>query len=321
MNEANDIKARLKDLVAKRKMEAATAALSLVSTQITDAEQKNTLILFQSQYSNLKADQANGIVKQKDYAFQLNRIVFAFLQFIDTIPDAEIHPILTIDSLNALEKKFAPNQWTTALKKIGTYLAALAGILGLMGAIAEFTGYNVRDFIENTGGSKFNLITLEFQPDLERHYQDPAFQKPQLTIDMRGVRMMETVADGRATFRVAQTDSFRIFLNLPGFELARPDSLYAFSTEIIYLKIQSDCAACRLFGTVQTTTAFVKNAIVSVDNKDLTDTTDSKGFFEINIPRKLESHEYPVSVLVKGKIVWQKFITPDPDKGATILIQ
>ncbi len=88
--------------------------------------------------------------------------------------------------------------------------------------------------------------------------------------------------------------------------------------EPITLHLITNCRFCKISGIVQKQDSFISNAIVCTGR--YSDTTDDKGYFEINIPPAEEQSEYPMTVMINGKIVKRFFNTPNPIKPADILI-
>lgn len=106
-------------------------------------------------------------------------------------------------------------------------------------------------------------------------------------------------------------------LETEDYELETPKLKY--NGEPISLKTRSMCRFCKIAGIVRQQKALFPNAIVRTGA--YVDTTDANGYFEINIPSDKEQLEYPVMVIVKGKIMWNNFITPNPKQPAEILIE
>jgi hypothetical protein len=215
------------------------------------------------------------------------------------------------------------------LDNLKAVIAVLTGIAGLITYCFSLFGNPIekdgkpREKVHNENGQSFSVVV--YTHGINGRQNVVALKETKLIADFGGRRDVAKIAEnGQNTFNEvdAQYRDTRIGIGLQGTEgyvLRFPDSTYLLDGSPIYLAVQTSCRFCKLAGVVRSQNAFIPNAVVSTGA--FVDTTDANGYFEINLPPEKEQTEYPVTVRLKDKIVWDKFITPNPKQAAEILVE
>lgn len=113
-------KQELKALLTQGKLETALATLVGLTEHTDDAELRQRVLTLSGQFAQLKKQHLTGLLDDKDYRLQWNRIAAAVADIADTEAVTASHRLST----NLRWKKWAL-------------------ILGILAAIAGITGYNV----------------------------------------------------------------------------------------------------------------------------------------------------------------------------------
>jgi hypothetical protein len=215
------------------------------------------------------------------------------------------------------------------LDNLKAVIAVLTGIAGLITYCFSLFGNPIdkegkpRDRGGDSDGKPFSVVV--YTHGVNGRQDVVQLKETKLITDFGGRRDVARIADnGQNTFNevAPQYRNTRIGIGLQGTEgyvLRFPDSTYLLDGSPIYLAVQPSCRFCKLAGVVRNQNAFIPNAVVSTGA--FVDTTDANGYFEINLPPDKEQTEYPVTVRIKDKIVWDKFITPNPKQAAEILVE
>jgi Effector-associated domain 11 len=311
------MKDTLQNLLAKGKTGQVIKDLLSFTANDTDLNQQVTLL--SAQFTDYERQARMGLEDRQTLNTQLARINKGLLEVMSELKENDLkasNHIITTNEAPISIQSFSWSKWT-GLTDVKSWIAVLAGLAGILTfyfkygkTVPENDGkpFSVVIYTHGTGG-KQDIINLK---------------ETKLVADFGGRRELAKVGEnGQNTFNEvpAQFRNKRIGIGLQGTEgyvLSYQDSTYLLDGNPIYLAIQSSCRFCKIEGIVRNQKQIIPNAIVNTGS--FIDTTDSNGYFDINIPPDKEQSEYPVTVRVKGKIVWDKFITPNPKQPAEILI-
>ena len=295
------MKQTLRNLIADGKTDKVIAELRQLTA--SDADLNNEVNIMAARFTKYKTQYHLGLEDATPLDIELNKINNALLDIIDRLPASDglnsSHPVTTLN--------------------IKSIIAICVGLTVLLIAYFKFSGNNP----EGGDGKPFSVVV--YTHGVGGRQDILQLKETRLVADFGGRRDVATVGEhGQNTFNEvpAAFRNKRIGIGLQGTEgyaLTHKDLTYLLNGEPIYLAVQSSCRFCKVAGIVRQQNAFVPDAIVRTGA--FVDTTDANGYFEINIPPDKEQSEYPVTVIVKGKIVWDKFMTPNPKQPAEILIE
>ncbi|MBC7777310.1 MAG: hypothetical protein H7246_17890 [Phycisphaerae bacterium] len=113
-----------KELLAQGNLESALEALVRLSQHTDDADLRKRVLTLSGQFAALKKQYLTGLLEDKDYHLQLNRITAAVAEMVDN---------------QQLPESFKLSGSSQPWKKWAAILAVLASIAGI-------TGYTLRDF-------------------------------------------------------------------------------------------------------------------------------------------------------------------------------
>ena len=302
------MKQTLIDLIADGKTKRALEKLRQLNLQDDDLTTQITLL--SARFKKNDTQRHLGIMDERDFNIELNRINIAVLAVIDQweVSDGvtRSHAVANVPT-----KKWA---------FIGTGLVALIALLANLATVLDYLGIKPKD-----GGSDSKPFSVVIYTHGKggKQYILP-LKETKMVADFGGRREVSMVGENNQNIFAEIPATFfnkKIGIGLQGTEgyvLTHPDSTYQLNGEPIYVAVQSSCRFCNITGIIRNQKAFVANAIVSTGR--FSDTTDANGLFDITIPPENELSEYPVTVRLNNKIVWDKYITPNPKQPAEILI-
>ncbi len=300
-NETN-MKQTLRNLIADGKTAKAIAELRRLTT--SDPDLNTEINLIANRFATFERQLRLGLEDPSVLNIESNKINTALLDIIDRLSASEAVP--------------SSHRLTTA-HNIKFTIAILAGLVVIITFVFKYCLH----ISDGGDGKPFSVVV--YTHGIGGRQDILQLKETKLVADFGGRRDVATVGEhGQNTFNEvpAAFRNKRIGIGLQGTEgyaLTYNDSTYLLNGEPIYLAVQSSCRFCKVAGIVRNQNTFIPNAIVNTGQ--YVDTTDANGYFEINIPPNKEQSEYPVTVRVKGKIVWDKFITPNPKQPAEILIE
>lgn len=298
------MKQTLRQLIAKGKTKEVIAELMHLTAY--DIDLNNEVNILSARFTKYKTQYHLGLEDSALLNIESNRINNALLDIIDRL-DTEGGASTTSEVVTR------SYPLTTMLMAIG------ASIMVLLVVYFKFCGNSP----EGGDGKPFSVVV--YTHGIGGRQDILQLKETQLVADFGGRRDVATVGEhGQNTFNEipAAFRDKRIGIGLEGTEgyvLSHKDSTYPLNGEPIYLAVQSSCRFCVVEGYVQNQESFIPNVVVNIDN--FADTTDSKGYFKIDIPPNKELSEYAATISIKGKIVKRLFITPVLNKPTDILIE
>jgi hypothetical protein len=297
----------LRNLIATGKVKQAITELN--SLTVDDADLKNRVIQLSARYTSYERQYFGGLEDSSVLSIELNKINNSLLAIIDELGSSEgVHSNLPTQKNRADWLKIDNAKFIVAL---------LASVVVIMIFIFKYgcgSGGN--------NGKPFNVVV--FTHGSKGKQDIVKLEDTKLIIDFKGDRRISEVGkEGQNNFNEVPANFWgrELTIGLQGknYELVKPNEIYKVSDEPIYVEIKSNCSSCTVEGIVQTYTSFIPNAVASIGSQ--TATTDSNGYFKIIVPPNKEDKEYAVTITLNGKIVSQKYVTPNPKQPAEFLIE
>lgn len=238
-------------------------------------------------FTAFKQDQIKGVLSFDQERLERNRINSRLLDLINQPIDQPLPTTIT-------EKK--ATWWK--------YLLGISVIVGILGALSEFTGKNLSDLVGGPSPESFT-VTVFVHGKAGRHDRILKNQG-QVMLGLRGNEMPSSINEkGEATFKeispefIGQKVPIRIEHPQP-YRAASPDSLYLLGPNAaIYVEIALE-GTKRIFGKVMDfdTETWLDSVRVSIENEATY--TDQFGWFELNIPEDKQRKFQRVSFFKKG---------------------
>jgi len=308
-------KKKIQNLIAEARTEE--ALVQLRSFNYSDRDLRNQINLLSARFTKNKKQRLLGITDDRELNVELNKINAALLEVVEGLENATE----TWRSGNTPQTPTNPGfSWTkwTGLNDVKSWIALLAGLAAILTFYFKYCGHLPE------GGNRKPFSVVVYTHGNGGKQDILQLKDTKLVADFHGRRDVAKVGEnGQNTFNEvpALFHNKKIGIGIQGNEgyvLKYPDSTYLLNEEPIYLAVQSSCRFCLIEGFVQSQNKFIPNLIVSTGT--FSDTTDSKGYFKINIPPHKEADDYPITISRNGIIVKRIFITPDPKQPAEILL-
>lgn len=286
----------LKRLIGQGKTTQVIQALLRITRKLPHNDLQEEVILQSARYEQYAKEKRLGVISAEEQNLSLTNINHALLSIINRLPAKAIR----LD------------------KKKSFYRSAGIGLMILFAFAVFYRNFGSQLFYQNNSSLQLT-IRLEDENGL-------SVNEGELLVDIGHRRNSKSIGiDGEVDFEEIGAKflhkSFKIGFSSKNYELAYPDSQYIFDGEPVYLAVKNKCRSCLVFGTIQNDSGeLISNAIVMIKGFQLKDTTDSNGYFRITIPVDKMQEEYPVTVLIDDRIVWEKYISPDHYTPAEILI-
>ncbi|HNI43554.1 MAG TPA: hypothetical protein PK230_02600, partial [Chitinophagales bacterium] len=169
------------------------------------------------------------------------------------------------------------------------YVVGLGAIVGILGGIAEFSGYNLREIIGITSPDNTFTVTV-FVHGKKGKDERILKNQGQVVLGLRTNEMPCSINEkGEATFKEIPNsfEGMRVPIRIEHpqpYRATQPDSVYLLQPNAaIYLEVALQ-GTDRIFGKVMDfeTEQWIDSVRVSID--DLATYTDQHGWFELSIP-------------------------------------
>ena len=128
-------KSVLQNLISQNKTQQAIDSLLAITQSLDDKELHNEVLLQSSKLKQYKKQGRKGIISFENQGISDSRINDALLQIIDELPDHALNR-------KATEPKKSKNPM------LWQYVLGMGTVLGIFAAIAEFSGYNLKDIFD-----------------------------------------------------------------------------------------------------------------------------------------------------------------------------
>ena len=293
-------------------------ALALLRQQnLSDSDLNAQINLLSARFATNQKQKNMGLANDSDLQTELNKINMALLDIINRLDNIESISGSKVALQPHINQGFSWTKWT-GLNDVKSWIAAFAGLATLL----TFYFNRCKHDTNVNDGKPFSVVIYTHGKGGKQDIMQ--LKETKLVADFGGRREVSMVGENNQNIFAEIPPSFfnkKIGIGLQGTEgyvLTHPDSTYQLNGEPIYVAVQSSCRFCNITGIIRNQKAFVANAIVSTGR--FSDTTDANGLFDITIPPENELSEYPVTVRLNNKIVWDKYITPNPKQPAEILI-
>ncbi|AEE48142.1 DUF4384 domain-containing protein [Haliscomenobacter hydrossis] len=164
----------LKQLLARGRTDLVLNGLLEHTANLTDKVPHNTVIALSSRWKNNEAENNAGIIGLEDYKLEKSRINKAVLALIDELWSNESSGGV----VSVVPSKFNWKKWT----------AIAVTTLGILGAIAEFSGWSLRDlFAHQTEQPRGKTdTTAQIKPDTTKDIEVESAQT-----QTRGVKLLQ----------------------------------------------------------------------------------------------------------------------------------
>ncbi len=228
-------KANIRNLIAKNQLEEATETLLKVTQ---NKQWHNEVVLQSTRLNEYKKLQRTGTEAIKELNQLKNQITNSLLSIVDELPKEEKESVFT-----SLKKRKGCT--------VTVSIAFAATILSLLAAIAEFSGYSLRDIFSSSKQGKLINATVFVESKMGT---DELRKQGYIFMDVEGgERKKELIDDkGTASFqnvKIGDQVSLDIDFSEP-FKPKYPDSIYTVPTDgRIYLALELQNLG-RVFGTV-----------------------------------------------------------------------
>ena len=213
--------------------------------------------------------------------------------------------------LNTSSSSHSSGEINGAWKK---WVIIFAGILASLGALAEFTGWNARDFFNAHSGSSLQLTvyvqTADGKPVSELQ------NKGKIFVDFGNDRRGPLIGENGRTNLGEIPEKFKnqqvpIAFQADGYESVDPDKKYVMDGNPVYIYVEQDNKLGLVKGIVKDRTGehFISSALVMVDN-DTALITDRLGRFHLQLPKAMQRERYLITVKKEGYKSWSDFYIP-----------
>jgi len=190
----------------------------------------------------------------------------------------------------------------------------LAGVLVTLGALAEFTDWNVRDVFTTPSGTSLQLTvyvqTADGKPVSELQ------NKGKIFVDFGNDRRGPVIGENGRTNLGEIPEKFKnqqvsIVFQADGYEPIDMDKKYIMDGKPVYIYVEQDNRLGLVQGIVKDRTGehFIASALVMVDN-DTTMITDSLGRFRLQLPKFKQRERYLITVRKEGFKTCTDFYIP-----------
>lgn len=234
-----------------------------------------------------------------DFTNKQNSIIEKIIQLNNQME--ELKSSNSKHQLNISSPSHSSGEVNSAWKK---WAIVFAGILAALGALAEFTGWNIRDFSNAHSGSSLQLTvyiqTADGKPVSELQNKGKIFVD--FGNDRRGLLIGE---NGRTNLgeipEKFKNQQVPIVFQADGYEPVNIYKKYIMDGKPIYIFVHRDKSLGLVQGIVKDRSGeiFIPNALVMLDN-DTTITTDSLGRFRLQLPESKQRERYLITVKKEG---------------------
>lgn len=172
----------LKTLLAQGKLESALEMLVRLTEHADDADLRQRVLILSGQFATLKNQHLSGLLDDRDYRLQWNRIAAAVAEIADS-------EFVDSDGGTSSRPVTKPQRWEKWVL-----------VLGIFAAIAGITGYTLRDFWQKKGPAPV------VQPAAEPLQKDtPAMATPPVNQTVE-----KSAAGGKNNVRIEVKDKAKV---------------------------------------------------------------------------------------------------------------
>ncbi len=303
------MKQTLRNLMADGK--TARALDKLRQLNLNDDDLNTQITLLSARFKKNESQKNNGVIDERDFNLELNRINIALLAVIDQLDVNQIPPSVSESSTSddsvsnavVVEAKTSKQgfSWTkwTGLNDVKSWIAAVAGVLAIMTFYFKYCGH----VSDNGDGKPFSVVIYTHGNGGKQDIIQ--LKDTKLVADFGGRREVSKVGENNQNIFAEIPATFsnrKIGIGLQGTEgyvLKYPDSLYLLNGEPIYLAVTLGDNARLIKGVVKTQNGDLLESVV-VTTVGESSLTDAKGYFTLSIPANKQQPSYPLTLTRKG---------------------
>ena len=271
------MKKQLRALLAKNKLPELIRQLSTLAAQIGDKDLEDEVVLQAALLEQYFKENRQQRIANRENQPTLARINKALLELIDRLPDEEEKRLIG---------KIQQAKWWQ-------WVVALGILLAIPAAIAEFTGYSIRDFLGFTTKDSFTLTVLVHG---KAGTDDRILQNQgKVVLDFGNTREEEMInGEGEATFKelpsyIADKEVRISIAHAQPYFPTNRDSIYLLKKgQSIYLEVELTGLE-RIKGFVYDFETEQPLDSVRVSIEDTATYSKKNGYFSLNIPPELRA--------------------------------
>ena len=185
-------------------------------------------------------------------------------------------------------------------------ITAIAAILATLAAIAEFSGYNLKDiFSANIPSGEAITLTIKVRDELGNR---PLKNKGNLVVDYgNGTQTIPIEKEGKIDLREIPVHlairSLKINLEAPGFEPAAPNLTYTLKDSPIEYIVKPSSRRGIIKGMIRDETSLspISKATITIDT-DTTIYSQQDGRFQVSLPNTMQKEAYTIIVIKEGYV-------------------
>lgn len=288
------MKNELQHLIAQGKTEQALDQLISLSEQAGYEDVREEALLQSARYQKYVKGKRQGTSNSEEQQTSISRINEAVLHLIGQLPD-DLNPKIDSSIPRSSSEQISKPWWQ--------WVVGGGVIIGILGGIAEFSGYNLQSIFGSEVTAPLQLTVYVHGPDGP---QDIIIEKEgKLIADFGNRRDTRQIGeDGRTNFgeigRRFLGKAIGLFIEAEGYEVSYPDSVYIYQGEPIYLAVKRDSQLGIVQGKVRSRDgeSFLSNVLIEVAG--MTTSTDSLGNFYLGLPEEQWRNEYHIYARKNG---------------------
>lgn len=302
-------KNELKQLIAEGNIKEAIEALQELAKN--EDELHNQVIQQAALLGDIERQKRNGTISFENAQTAQSKIQQSLLEIIDQLFEGS--------KKQPASKKRFPYAWV---------VGGLATAAAILGGIAEFSGYSLRDIFGGnslTSSEPFNVTVFVHG---QGGRQDMILrQQGEVIMDLGGERRSEPIRENGQAFFLNLPPSYigkGVSLNVDfsePYKSIHPDSLHPLKPgESIYLPVELQGLE-RIYGSAIWQEKPLPGVVVSIVGSSLTDTTDAIGAYEILIPGAQRRKVQEVQFWKQGFKLMKLNSTPQIQQSLDIIME
>ncbi len=280
------MKNELQELIAQGKTEQALEQLISLSEKPYYEDLREEVLLQSARYQEYAKAKRQGTSNLEEQQTSISKINEAVLHLISQLPD---------DLTSRVDSSVPKSSSKRIGKPWWQWVVGGGVIVGILGGIAEFSGYNLQSIFGSEVTAPLQLTVYVHGP---KGPQDIIIEKEgKLIADFGNRRDTRQIGeDGRTNFgeigRRFLGEAIGLFMEAEGYEVTYPDSIYIYKGEPIYLAVKPDSQLGIVQGKVRSRdgASFLSDVLIEVAG--VTTSTDALGNFYLELPEEQWRNEY-----------------------------
>lgn len=309
-------KQAIKDLIAKGRSADAIKDLTSLIKSPSDQGYLNDLTQLSARWKSNEHAYNLGTLGTNDYNTEKNKINKFLLELLDEINgNAQIgHKISADNAFQPMIPCSSPHLSGKIKVFWKKWAIMLTSMLATLAALAEFSGWNIREIFTTPSTTSLQLTvyvqTVDGKPVPELQ------NKGKIFVDFGNDRRGPLIGENGRTNLGEIPNKFKnqeipIVFQSDGYEPVEKNKKYTMDGRPVYIYIEPDNRRGLIQGIVKNRTGeqFISNALVMIDN-DTTTVTDSLGRFHLQLPKNKQRERYLVTVKKEGFKPFTDFLIP-----------